>query len=175
MGALKSLVLKTGCHIMVSCTRSSSRCITLFNSGWHLEHWNYFCWNGNEKAALPWGLGDWSIIQNIQVVKFFNTLFTTISIFILDIPPRVLGTATEDDWPGVTSLKDYKRTFPKWKKGMVVESVKNLNEEGIDLLQVLNTNSIALTPRFLNQSAIFYFIRNVSSMIRQNEYLPKQP
>lgn len=48
---------------------------------------------------------------------------------------RILGTVTDDEWPGVTSLKDYKQTFPKWKKGNVKDSVKNLSEEGIDLLQ----------------------------------------
>nr|XP_039273406.1 cyclin-dependent kinase 1-like [Styela clava] len=47
---------------------------------------------------------------------------------------RVLGTATDDDWPGVTSLKDYKQTFPKWKKGNIADSVKNLSDEGLDLL-----------------------------------------
>uniref|UniRef100_H2YBU8 Protein kinase domain-containing protein n=1 Tax=Ciona savignyi TaxID=51511 RepID=H2YBU8_CIOSA len=47
---------------------------------------------------------------------------------------RVLGTPTDDIWPGVTQLKDYKQTFPKWKKGSLCDSVKNLGEDGIDLL-----------------------------------------
>uniref|UniRef100_F6VT21 Protein kinase domain-containing protein n=3 Tax=Ciona intestinalis TaxID=7719 RepID=F6VT21_CIOIN len=47
---------------------------------------------------------------------------------------RVLGTPTDDIWPGVTQLKDYKQTFPKWKKGCLNDSVKNLDEDGIDLL-----------------------------------------
>lgn len=48
---------------------------------------------------------------------------------------RVLGTPTDEDWPGVTSLKDYKQTFPQWKKGNICDSVKNLSEDGLDLLK----------------------------------------
>lgn len=47
---------------------------------------------------------------------------------------RILGTPTDCEWPGVESLKDYKRTFPKWKKGKLTDSVKNLSDDGIDLL-----------------------------------------
>lgn len=28
---------------------------------------------------------------------------------------RIMGTPTEDTWPRVTSLPDYKSAFPKWK------------------------------------------------------------
>jgi serine/threonine protein kinase len=28
---------------------------------------------------------------------------------------RLLGTPTEEEWPGVTELPNYKPTFPKWK------------------------------------------------------------
>nr|CAB3229339.1 cyclin-dependent kinase 1-like [Phallusia mammillata] len=47
---------------------------------------------------------------------------------------RVLGTPTDDVWPGVCQLKDYKQTFPKWKSGNLTDSVKNLNDDGLDLL-----------------------------------------
>jgi hypothetical protein len=29
---------------------------------------------------------------------------------------RLLGTPKEADWQGVTKLRDYKPTFPKWQK-----------------------------------------------------------
>ena len=29
---------------------------------------------------------------------------------------RTLGTPTESEWPGVTELKHFKKTFPFWKK-----------------------------------------------------------
>ncbi|XP_039627303.1 cyclin-dependent kinase 1 [Polypterus senegalus] len=47
---------------------------------------------------------------------------------------RTLGTPNNEVWPDVESLPDYKNTFPKWKPGTLSSVVKNLNEDGIDLL-----------------------------------------
>lgn len=47
---------------------------------------------------------------------------------------RILGTPTNSEWPGVENLKDYKMTFPRWKKDRLCDSVKNLSDAGIDLL-----------------------------------------
>ena len=38
----------------------------------------------------------------------------------------------------VESLQDYKSTFPKWKPGSLASHVKNLDENGLDLLSVRN-------------------------------------
>jgi len=46
-----------------------------------------------------------------------------------------LGTPTEETWPGVTSLPDYKASFPKWKPKDFKELVPDLCPEGQDLLQ----------------------------------------
>ncbi|CAH1793914.1 unnamed protein product [Owenia fusiformis] len=48
---------------------------------------------------------------------------------------RIMKTPTEETWPGVTSLPDYKPTFPNWKKNELQTAVKQLNETGLDLLQ----------------------------------------
>ncbi|KAK9887770.1 hypothetical protein WA026_000085 [Henosepilachna vigintioctopunctata] len=48
---------------------------------------------------------------------------------------RVLTTPTEETWPGVSSLKDYKATFPKWKKYILSRQVENMDNDGLDLLQ----------------------------------------
>ncbi|XP_009993137.1 PREDICTED: cyclin-dependent kinase 1 isoform X2 [Chaetura pelagica] len=47
---------------------------------------------------------------------------------------RALGTPNNDVWPEVESLQDYKNTFPKWKPGSLASHVKNLDEDGLDLL-----------------------------------------
>ncbi|CAN6903674.1 unnamed protein product [Brassica oleracea] len=47
---------------------------------------------------------------------------------------RIMGTPTEDTWPGVTSLPDYKSAFPKWKPTELESFVPNLDPNGIDLL-----------------------------------------
>ncbi|XP_011796303.1 PREDICTED: cyclin-dependent kinase 1-like isoform X3 [Colobus angolensis palliatus] len=47
---------------------------------------------------------------------------------------RALGTPNNEVWPEVESLQDYKNTFPKWKPGSLASHVKNLDENGLDLL-----------------------------------------
>ncbi|EDX04526.1 GD22264 [Drosophila simulans] len=49
--------------------------------------------------------------------------------------PRILKTPTEDIWPGVTSLPDYKNTFPCWSTNQLTNQLKNLDANGIDLIQ----------------------------------------
>lgn len=48
---------------------------------------------------------------------------------------RTLTTPTEETWPGVTSMPDYKPTFPNWKTNQLASSVKQLDLSGLDLLQ----------------------------------------
>ncbi|MBS1890127.1 MAG: hypothetical protein JST59_02455 [Actinobacteria bacterium] len=49
---------------------------------------------------------------------------------------RILGTPNEENWPGVSSLRDYKSTFPNWQANPIQNVVANLNLDplGIDLL-----------------------------------------
>ncbi|KAJ5899542.1 Cyclin-dependent kinase 1 [Penicillium taxi] len=49
---------------------------------------------------------------------------------------RILGTPNEEDWPGVTSLPDYKATFPKWKRPDA-PLVPGLEEAGLQLIDAL--------------------------------------
>jgi serine/threonine protein kinase len=50
---------------------------------------------------------------------------------------RILGTPDESMWNGVTSLPDYKPTYPKWKPRRLTEAVPKLtylDPQGIDLI-----------------------------------------
>ena len=49
---------------------------------------------------------------------------------------RTLTTPTEESWPGVDSLPDYKPIFPNWKTNTLAQSVKQLDEPGLDILKV---------------------------------------
>ena len=49
---------------------------------------------------------------------------------------RTLGTPGEAEWPGISELKDYKSTFPKWKPQELSDYV-NLDKSGLDLLSKL--------------------------------------
>lgn len=52
---------------------------------------------------------------------------------------RILRTPTEDIWPGVTQLSDYKATFPNWMSNNLESQVKTLDTDGLDLLQAMLT------------------------------------
>ncbi|XP_064396747.1 cyclin-dependent kinase 2-like [Halichondria panicea] len=47
---------------------------------------------------------------------------------------RTLGTPDESIWPGVTSLPDYKSTFPKWPRRKLESVTKVVQNDGVDLL-----------------------------------------
>ncbi|URD98928.1 Cell division control protein 2 [Musa troglodytarum] len=47
---------------------------------------------------------------------------------------RVLGTPNEETWPGVTSLPDFKSSFPRWPSKDLASIVPNLEPAGVDLL-----------------------------------------
>ncbi|EEC71955.1 hypothetical protein OsI_04781 [Oryza sativa Indica Group] len=46
---------------------------------------------------------------------------------------RLLGTPTEEQWPGVTDLRDW-HEFPQWKPQILERQVPSLEPEGVDLL-----------------------------------------
>jgi len=51
---------------------------------------------------------------------------------------RILKTPTDETWPGVSTLPDYKPIFPKWDTNLLDQSVKQLaadDKEGVELLQ----------------------------------------
>ncbi|XP_075697267.1 cyclin-dependent kinase 1 isoform X2 [Rhinoderma darwinii] len=47
---------------------------------------------------------------------------------------RALGTPSNEVWPEVESLQNYKNTFPKWKGGKLASNVKNIDKDGLDLI-----------------------------------------
>lgn len=51
---------------------------------------------------------------------------------------RILGTPSEETWPGVTKLRDYKSTFPNWPSNPIQHVVSGLTLDalGLDLLNV---------------------------------------
>lgn len=51
---------------------------------------------------------------------------------------RLLGTPTEQTWPGVAQFPDYKPTFPSWQVQSLSRKFPALDASGIDLLSVRN-------------------------------------
>lgn len=49
---------------------------------------------------------------------------------------RTLGTPTEEVWPGVTKLPDFKVSFPQWKGQDLEEILPQMSDDALDLLKV---------------------------------------
>ncbi|CAG8675838.1 9751_t:CDS:2 [Acaulospora colombiana] len=47
-----------------------------------------------------------------------------------------MGTPNDEIWPGVSELPDYKSTFPQWSPQPLENIIKNLDEVGLDVVQV---------------------------------------
>ncbi|KAJ5982282.1 hypothetical protein N7451_012382 [Penicillium sp. IBT 35674x] len=76
---------------------------------------------------------------------------------------RVLGTPDEELWPGVTSIPDYKATFPKWKR-LDASIVPKMEPAGLELLEALleydparrlPAKQACIHPYFLNGSSYY--------------------
>ena len=77
------------------------------------------------------------IVGDVYLVQYSSLIFISSSVNIWFY--RILGTPTEETWPGVTKLPDYKPIFPKWSKeenGGLKKAVPTLCDEGINLLEV---------------------------------------
>lgn len=49
---------------------------------------------------------------------------------------KILGTPTEETWPGVSKLPEYRPDFPMYKPVPLVNLVPKLDGHGVDLLSV---------------------------------------
>jgi len=54
---------------------------------------------------------------------------------------RLLGTPTEEQWPGVSDLRDW-HEFPQWKPQSLARVVPTLEPEGVDLLSVSSKSDV---------------------------------
>ncbi|KAF2123550.1 glycoside hydrolase family 18 protein, partial [Dothidotthia symphoricarpi CBS 119687] len=75
---------------------------------------------------------------------------------------RILGTPSEQDWPGVTSFPDFKPSFPKWARTDIASIVTTLDDVGLDLLDALlvydpagriSAKQTVIHPYFAGQTA----------------------
>lgn len=73
------------------------------------------------------------LINNLSVESHGKKEVNYIILFELD---RILGTPTEKTWPGVAQLPDYKPNFPRWSGEGLRKAVPQLDNNGLDLLEV---------------------------------------
>lgn len=55
----------------------------------------------------------------------------------------VLGTPSEQSWPGVTALQDWNNDFPVWPTLSLARFCANMGDDGLDLLEQM----LAIDPR----------------------------
>ena len=70
----------------------------------------------------------------IFIIFWLSSLF--VKIRLLMTLNRLLGTPNEEIWPGVSTLPDYKPTFPKWAAADLSQHVPYLDDDGLDFLYV---------------------------------------
>ncbi|EDO43671.1 predicted protein [Nematostella vectensis] len=85
---------------------------------------------------------------------------------------RILGTPTEETWKGVTSLPDYKPTFPKWAGDGLKKAVPQLDSDGLDLLKKMLIYDPALRISAKTSLKHPYFLNDPKFDINS---LPKTP
>lgn len=52
---------------------------------------------------------------------------------------QLLGTPTEQTWPGVSSLPDFNNAFPRWPRQLLTKKCPALDPAGLDLLKLMLT------------------------------------
>ena len=111
-----NLPLRTFTHEIVTLWYRSPE-VLLGTSKYSLavDLWSVGCIMAELAARKPLFVGDSEIGQLFKIFK-------------------VLGTPTESSFPGVTQLKDYKETFPRWEGAGLAQSVPSLDGAGQDLL-----------------------------------------
>lgn len=68
-----------------------------------------------------------------------------------------MGTPNEETWPGVSKLKDFKPTFPQWNDNVLKDSVSNIKDDGVDLMQVISNNQLLKSINYLFLSIFLCF------------------
>ena len=48
---------------------------------------------------------------------------------------QIMGTPNEENWPGITKLKDYSINFPQWKPKKIKDLFPNFDKDGLDLME----------------------------------------
>lgn len=69
-------------------------------------------------------------------ILMFSGIFCFVSTFAFDFWCRLLGTPSEKQWPGVSSLRDW-HVYPQWEPQNLARAVPSLGADGVDLLLVI--------------------------------------
>lgn len=99
-----------------------------------VDVWSVACIFAEMMTKKPLFHGDSEIDQLFRIFRFeFSCAFAVNGNTVLC---RILGTPTDETWPGVKDLPDFKPNFPHWSPKNLNQVVPGLGKEGCDLLAV---------------------------------------
>lgn len=157
---------------MVSRTRSTARLQTLFHARRHVVGGVHLCRNDQSSsfvsvkrrktqrsklmlttnALAP--TGSRATLRSTRFSKFAGwslrfDLFGRLrsNVAHRSHQRRLMGTPDEDVWPGVTSLPDYKDSFPRWAPKPFASAVPGIDAVSEDLLSVSGISRSGRLPR----------------------------
>ena len=93
-----------------------------------VDIWSCACIMAEMYNGIPLFMGDSEIDQLYKIFRY---------IYIYIYTLRVLGTPTEEIWPGVKQFKDYKETFPNWHSTPLNSVAPSMDALALDLFTVL--------------------------------------
>ena len=99
--------------------------------------WSVGCIFAEMCTRKPLFPGDSEIDEIFKIFRYATSRHTRINLYLANNHTSILGTPTEQDWPGVTSFPDFKSSFPKWGRTDVANIVTNLDDIGLELLDAL--------------------------------------
>ena len=72
-----------------------------------------------------------------EIFKIFKCVLLMKRLWCTTNLHRILGTPDENIWPGVSSLPDFKTSFPKWRRENISKFVPTLEPAGVELLEAM--------------------------------------
>jgi cyclin-dependent kinase len=96
--------------------------------------WSVGCIFAEMCTRKPLFPGDSEIDEIFKIFRYAPVLN---SCKLVLTTSSILGTPSEQDWPGVTSFPDFKPSFPKWNRTDIAGIVTTLDDIGLDLLDAL--------------------------------------
>lgn len=80
-----------------------------------------------------------------------------------------MGTPNEEVWPTVSTLPDYKPTFPQWSSQDLGRIVATLDEVGLDFLKVCPGHILCMEIRqslmvFMQRALVYDSAKRISGM-----------